>query len=115
MRIQLLDSIINPFYSELAWLDSQEARKRVLKIKDLQCEGILEKRHDFGLHHMMAAVNTKGKDRRHHVSITDRAAMCSCPDFEFRKRPQGKHCKHIIYLCLALRGELQRPPISKIK
>ena len=66
-------------------------------------------------HHIVASIQTKGTNQSYAVSLTDRGALCRCADYEFRKKPRGQFCKHIIFLCLALTGQVERPEIEPIK
>lgn len=57
------------------------------------------------------AVEGDDDERRYEVDFARPGAVCCCPDYVYRKRPQGEACKHALSLAEALES-VQVDPLS---
>ncbi len=117
LRQNLINHILNAFFDNLYAVEEDPKEQKKILDRVTNCEAIAIYGHYNNLinsHHIVASIQTKGTNQAYAVSLTDRGALCRCADFEFRKKQRGEFCKHIIFLCLALTGQVERPEIDPI-
>lgn len=117
LRQNLINHILNAFFDNLYAVEEDPTEQKKILDRVTNCEAIAIYGHYNNLinsHHIVASIQTKGTNQSYAVSLTDRGALCRCADYEFRKKPRGEFCKHIIFLCLALTGQVERPEIDPI-
>lgn len=118
LRQNLINHILNAFFDNLYAVEENPTEQKKILNKVTNCEALAicgNYNNLINSHHIIALIQTKGTNQSYAVSLTDRGALCRCADYEFRKKPRGQFCKHIIFLCLALTGQVERPQIEAIK
>ena len=117
LRQNMTNHILNAFFDHLYSVEEDEAEQKKILDKITNCEIISacgQYNNLINTHHIIAVVQTKGSQQHYCVSMTDRGVNCECSDYQYRKKHKGQFCKHIIFVSLALTGQVERPNIDPI-